>query len=102
VTNTSAHESFGLFVDQCTYRVCTAQGFAQGMQVAMAMLAGAQPKPYVASAESGSLTRQALGAMGVENVPGPRSRRLSAAERAQIEATRKARAMGFERGRFVG
>ncbi len=87
--------TFGIFVGQCVQMLFV----CQAVQVASAMLS---EQPYVASPESGSRTRQSLGAMGLTQIPGPRKVRLSAAERAQQKAIADARKAGFEGGRFTG
>ena len=57
-----------------------------------------QNRPYKPTEASATKTRQALGAMGLSHVPGPRKRRPTAAE----QAAEQARKMGFDKGKFVG
>lgn len=97
VTNTNTDEQFAQFVDRCAQ----ALAFWQGVQL-MAMVAASQSRPYVATAESSAATRQALGAEGLTHVPGPRSVRLTAAERRDQEHKDRCRRLGYLNGRFIG
>jgi hypothetical protein len=99
VTKTSpADVSFALLAEQLRDQCSFAQGF-----VACALaVCSTRPRPYTATPTSASATRRELKALGLNDVPGPRSERLTAAQRRELEAKENARRMGFERGRFVG
>lgn len=89
---------FVRLIDGMTMAIC----FMDGWQLAMAHRT---PQPveqaYEPSESSAASARQRVGAVGV-SVPGPRSRKLTAYERSQLEAKQRAAQVGFEGGRFTG
>jgi hypothetical protein len=93
---------FALFIDS----TIAAYDFVAGMSAMATAFAAAQrtarPAPYTATPESGAATRQVLGAHGITNIPGPRSSRMTAAQRREVETKVAAARLGFDRGRFVG
>lgn len=89
VPATTSTNDFGLIVDQLRDQYAYAQGF----WTCMMAMCSAVARPYQATPESASATRQALGAEGLMEIPGPRSRRLSAAERSQLEVKTNAAKM---------